>query len=297
MREVWHKLELSFANLLAGLTRVQELWKVAILAVVQGVTEFLPISSDGHLVVASLLLGVPLEQDPQLHDLFVVLHFGTLLAIVVVYYQRLILLLGQHRHLLWPLFIGSIPAGIIGIGIKEGLPKELENLILLNPIVTGVGFLVTAAALLFGGFAKKGDRDYLTIKPLEAFFIGCAQALAILPGVSRSGMTISTGLRLGLSPQAAASFSFLLGVPVIFGATLLGAVKSLKPEPIILGSADVVTRLPPLYLGIGVLISFVVGVVSLKLLIGILERGKFQWFAYWCIPMGLGLLVYAIFFS
>jgi undecaprenyl-diphosphatase len=74
-----HKVELSFANLLVGLSRVQELWKVAILAVVQGVTEFLPISSDGHLVVASLLLGVPLEQDPQLHDLFVVLHFGTLL--------------------------------------------------------------------------------------------------------------------------------------------------------------------------------------------------------------------------
>lgn len=273
---------------------MQELWKVAILAVVQGVTEFLPISSDGHLVVASLFLGVPIEEDPQLHDLFVVLHFGTLLAIVVVYFERLRLLLTQHRALLWPLFVGSVPAGIIGIAIKEGLPKSLENLLLLNPIVTGVGFLVTAAALLLGGSAKKSERDYLTITVWEAFLIGCSQALAILPGVSRSGMTISTGLRLGFSPKSAASFSFLLGVPVIFGATLLGAVKSLKPEPIIAGGTNVIPPMSPFYLLIGVAISFVVGVVSLKLLIGILERGKFQWFAYWCIPMGIGLLTYSL---
>lgn len=275
---------------------MQELWKVAILAVVQGVTEFLPISSDGHLVVASLFLGVPIEEDPQLHDLFVVLHFGTLLAIVVVYFERLKLLLTQHRNLLWPLFVGSLPAGIVGVAIKEGLPKSVENLVLLNPVVTAVGFLVTAAALLIGGSAKKGERDYLTITVWEAFFIGCSQALAILPGVSRSGMTISTGLGLGFAPKSAASFSFLLGVPVICGATLLGAVKSLKPEPIIAGSANVVPPMSPLYLLVGVAISFVVGVASLKLLIGILESGKFQWFAYWCIPMGIGLLVYSLLF-
>lgn len=273
---------------------MQELWKVVILAVVQGVTEFLPISSDGHLVVASLLLGVPIEGDPTLHDLFVVLHFGTLLSIVVVYFQRLWMLLGEDRKLLWPLFIGSIPAGLAGLVIKKGLPDHLESLILLNPAVTGVGFVITGAALLIGGWSKKGDREYRTVTSLEAFLIGCAQALAILPGVSRSGMTISTGLKLGFAPRSAATFSFLLGAPIIFAATMLEAVKSLKPEVVIPGSAEAVVRMSPFNLAVGVAVSFVVGVVSLKLLIGLLERGKFQWFAWWCIPLGIGLLIYAL---
>jgi undecaprenyl-diphosphatase len=275
---------------------VQELWKVVILAVVQGVTEFLPISSDGHLVIASLLLGVSLENDPKLHDLFVVLHFGTLLSIVVIYFDRLLRLLSIDRQLIWPLVIGSIPAGVVGIVIKKGIPDDLANIILLNPFVTSVGFIVTGAALLSGGSAKRGEREHNSIKWHEAFFIGCAQALAILPGVSRSGMTISTGLRLGLTPKSSATFSFLLGVPVIFGATLLGAIDSLRPQPVILGSPDAIARMSPLSLLIGVVVSFAVGVISLRLLIGILERGKFQWFAWWCIPMGVGLFLYALLF-
>jgi undecaprenyl-diphosphatase len=285
---------------------VQDLWKVVVLAVVQGVTEFLPISSDGHLVVASLLMGVPLEADPQLHDLFVVLHFGTLLAIVVVYWNRLIKLLSSDRRLILPLLIGSIPAGLLGLVIKKGIPDDLANIILLNPFVTAIGFLITGATLIWGGQrnshaqslanegASQATRDHTSVSVLEAFLIGCAQALAILPGVSRSGMTISTALRLKLSPQAAATFSFLLGVPVIFGATLLGAIEALKPEPMIQGSANAVTRLSPSLLGLGVLISFVVGVISLKLLIGVLQRGRFQWFALWCFPMGIGLFLYAL---
>lgn len=287
---------------------MQEFWKVVILAVVQGVTEFLPISSDGHLVVASLLLGVPVEADPQLHDLFVVLHFGTLLSIVVVYWQRLLKLVSTDRRLLGPLFVGSIPAGVMGLVIKKGIDDNLANIILLNPYVTAIGFLITGAALLWGGTVRRPQiatgstspkpsqdpREHTSVSNLESFLIGCAQALAILPGVSRSGLTISTGLRLGLGPKAAATFSFLLGVPVIFGATLLGAYDSLKPEPVILGSPNVVSRLPPTYLALGVVISFVVGVISLKLLIGLLERGKFQWFALWCIPMGIGVFLYAL---
>jgi undecaprenyl-diphosphatase len=288
---------LGFARTIAENQFVQELWKVVVLAIVQGVTEFLPISSDGHLVVASLLLGVQIDGDPRLHDLFVVLHFGTLLSIVVIYYQRLLLLLGEDRKLLWPLFLGSIPAGIIGLLIKKGLPDNIESLILLDPAVTGIGFVITGAALLVGGQSKKGNRDYQTIKPLEALTIGCAQALAILPGISRSGMTISTGLKLGLAPRSAATFSFLLGAPIIFAATLLEAVQSLKPEPLVLGSSNAVERMSPANLAIGVIVSFAVGVISLKLLIGLLERGKFQWFAWWCIPLGLGLLIYAVAFA
>lgn len=268
---------------------MQELWKVVILAVVQGVTEFLPISSDGHLVVASLLLGIPFENDPKLHDLFVVLHFGTLLSIVVVYFRRLLLLLGEHRRLLWPLFIGSIPAGIAGLLIKKGLPDYIESVVLLHPVVTAFGFIATGVALLIGGYSKRGEADYVDIKPLKAFWIGCAQALAILPGVSRSGMTISTGLKLGLSPIASASFSFLLGVPIIFAATMVEVVDSLRSS----GSEQMeAARMSPLYLAIGVVVSFLVGLASLLLLIRLLERGRFQWFAAWCIPLGIGLLIY-----
>lgn len=286
---------------------MQDLWKVVILAIVQGVTEFLPISSDGHLVVASLLMGVPLEADPQLHDLFVVLHFGTLLSIVVVYLDRLLKLFSSDNRLIGPLLIGSIPAGVLGVVIKKGIPDQLANTILLNPFITAFGFLITGAALVWGGWSKRPSglqaseldakpepRHHTSITSGEAFLIGCAQALAILPGISRSGMTISTALRLGLPPKAAATFSFLLGVPVIFGATLLGAIDSLKPQVVILGSPNAVTRLSPSLLALGVVISFLVGVVSLKLLIGILERGKFQWFALWCIPMGVGLFIYAL---
>jgi undecaprenyl-diphosphatase len=286
---------------------VQDVWKVVILAIVQGVTEFLPISSDGHLVVASLLMGVPIESDPQLHDLFVVLHFGTLLSIVTIYFSRLTSLLSSDRRLLGPLLIGSIPAGVIGVVIKKGIPDDLANFILLNPFITAIGFLITGSALLWGAAKRPNSslpmakptsasnlREHTSVSFIEAFLIGSAQALAILPGVSRSGMTISTGLRLGLSPKASATFSFLLGVPVIFGATLLGAIDSLKPEPLIQGSANAVAKLSPSLLALGVAISFVVGVVSLKLLIKLLERGKFQWFAYWCIPLGIGLFIYAL---
>lgn len=285
---------------------MQDLWKVVILAIVQGVTEFLPISSDGHLVVASLLMGVPIESDPQLHDLFVVLHFGTLLSIVTIYLGRLTSLLSTDRRLLGPLLVGSIPAGVIGVVIKKGIPDDLANFILLNPFITAVGFLITGSALLWGAAKRptvqtSGElkpapipREHTSVTFIEAFLIGCAQALAILPGVSRSGMTISTGLRLGLSPKASATFSFLLGVPVIFGATLLGAIDSLKPEPVIQGSANALAKLSPSLLALGVAISFVVGVVSLKLLIKLLERGKFQWFAFWCIPLGIGLFIYAL---
>lgn len=285
---------------------MQDVWKVVILATVQGVTEFLPISSDGHLVVASLLMGVPIESDPQLHDLFVVLHFGTLLSIVSIYLSRLTSLLSSDRRLLGPILIGSVPAGVIGVAIKKGIPDDLANVILLNPFITAIGFLITGAALIWGAAKRPSEqsiakskqapvpREHTSVSFIEAFLIGCAQALAILPGVSRSGLTISTGLRLGLSPKAAATFSFLLGVPVIFGATLLGAIDSLKPEPLIPGSANSVAKLSPSLLALGVAISFVVGVVSLKLLIKLLERGKFQWFAYWCIPLGIGLFIYAL---
>ncbi len=251
-----------------------ELFKVGILAVFQGVAEFLPISSSGHLQVLQFLLGF----DPESNIfLSVVLHAGTLLAIVVFYFLTLweILVKRQFRLIL-AIIIGTIPAGLAGVGIKL---SGLDDIIFTSLLVPAIGFLFTAFLLLYAlkGRTEEEENSALPLAEIpltKALLIGIAQAVAITPGISRSGSTIAAGLKVNLKKVDCARFSFLLAIPAIGGAMVL-ELKDLFSAPGDITSGDIMVWL------FGFIIAAVVGYFSLKLLLGMLQKGKLQYFAWY----------------
>ncbi len=183
--------------------------EIVILAVVQGIAEFLPISSSGHLVILGALLG-RLGDSPTLE---IILHAGTLGSILVVFWRRILLLLSSDRRVIPLLVVGTIPAVVIGLTIR----KYFEQ-ILHNPMLVGAMLLVTGGMLIVLGKLKPRAGEYQAMTWLAALAVGCFQAFAILPGVSRSGSTILGGRLLGLKNDDSITFSFLLAIPAILGA-------------------------------------------------------------------------------
>jgi len=204
------------------------------LGILQGLTEFLPVSSSGHLVLAEQLLGI--HVDPQsMQGLNIMLHAGTLLALLMVYFQTWLQLLispfqkdKANKKTLVLLIIATIPAGVAGVFLEDAIAVHFQSLLSI-----GLAFLVTGLILLLGECCKEGNKTLLQkilhprtpaakhLTARSAVAIGCAQALALIPGLSRSGLTISAGRMIGLDRKQALDFSFLMVVPVIGGATLL----------------------------------------------------------------------------
>jgi undecaprenyl-diphosphatase len=257
-----------------------DLWKVLILAVVQGIGEFLPISSSGHVVVAAALLNES-KDALDVADLNIVLHLGTLGSILVFYWKRILQLLTSDRRVILWLILGTLPAVVIGLPLKK-----FAGWILSDPLVAGCFFPVTGAVLLWGMRHSHGTVDYREMTWKQALAIGCAQAAAIMPGLSRSGSTISAGLSVGLKRDSAATFAFLLAIPAIAGAGVLEARDLLKPE--YHASAT------PLNMLIGAVVAFFVGLGSLWILVRLLERGRLQIFAGYCIALGVVVIVWQL---
>jgi len=256
------------------------LWQGILLGLVQGLTEFLPVSSDGHLAVIGHVAGV---HTPGVF-VEVALHVATLGSILVVYGRRFWdLVLGVLRRdpealrYAGLLIIGMIPAGIVGVFFEDLIARAFDSL-----WAAGIGFLVTAAALL--STRRRGPEGAARPTPGGALVIGLAQALAPLPGVSRSGMTIASGLWVGLGAVAAADFSFLMAIPLIAGAGLLEARHA---------SADLaLIGVVPLL--VGAVVAFLSGVFAIRFLVAMLRRGRFYQFAPYVIAIGLFTLAYAL---
>lgn len=262
------------------------LWKVLVLAIVQGIAEFLPISSSGHVVVTAELLSPGNRNKLDILDLNIALHLGTLGSILVVYFHRILGLLTENRKLIGLLIVGSIPAAVVGLTMRMYFKEVLENVML-----AGVCFIVTGCILLAASRRNRTPHSKLELSYAHSLYIGLAQSLAILPGISRSGTTISTGLMLGHSPKTAATFSFLLAIPIIGGAGILECASLLK------ASSDANTLGPTTpfdILAIGALVAFVVGYAALQFLLRTLERGRFHWFASWCIPVGIAVVIWQV---
>ena len=261
-----------------------------LLALLQGFTEFLPISSSGHLVLGQHLLGV---SSPGVY-LEVVLHLGTLVSVIVVFRRDLALLVkaawdmvstpfsrvrrapNPYRRLVLLLVIGSIPAGLAGVFLGDlfaGLFSDLR--------AVGLALIVTGGIVLYTGTAS-GNRDLgrLTIK--DAISVGLGQALAITPGLSRSGSTIAAGLFCGLNRDAAVRFSFLLSLPVILGAGLLEIPAALASE----------LTYPAWWLLIGALVSALTGIVAILWLLDLLRKGRVRYLAYYVFALGLVTLIW-----
>jgi undecaprenyl-diphosphatase len=244
-----------------------------ILGSLQGLTEFLPISSSGHLVLGQAILGV---KQPG-NEFEILVHLGTLASVLVVFIddiKSLFFSLTSKKTQTFILFIliGTLPAVAIGLGFKDIFVSLFEN-------VTAVGgaLIFTGLVLYTSAHVKRKDKEHTF---LSSILIGCAQAVAIIPGISRSGMTICMALFLGLSAKEAARFSFLLAIPAISGAGLLTAIEvnGTYPLPVTVAIA-------------GLISSFAVGVLALKWLLGWLEQGKFHYFGIYCFIVGLITMV------
>jgi len=251
-----------------------QLWETLIQAVVQGITEFLPISSDGHLVIVGTLLekwfGTK-RTDAETVELIIGLHLGTLAATIVVYWKELWSLL-KRRRLLINVIVGSVPLAIVGLLLKNWFEQTLTS-----PMYAGLGLLVTAVFLLAGQRMEVNLLELDQIPLPHAFVIGCFQALAPLPGVSRSGSTIAGALMIGVTRQAATTFSFLLSVPAVGGAVLLKAIDMVRGTSGGLATGQLL---------FGAVVSFAVGLFALRFLIRIVEQRKLHWFAYYCLALG-----------
>ena len=264
--------------------------EIIILGIVQGLTEFLPVSSSGHLVVTNAMLeswGSEPVQD--LVAVNVVLHVGTLVAVLAYYRREIVQLLVRDRRVIPLLVWGTIPAAAIGIGIKKGLPETVETAVLENPMVAGLMFPVTAAALVWSSRSQTGKLEYQQLNYKQTLIIGAVQAFALLPGISRSGTTIAAGLGVGMQRSAAATFAFLLAIPAIGGA---GALEGLQMIEDYRSGAAAETRLS--ILAVGFLVSMIVGYASLALLIRFVQQGRLAMFAYYLVPLGIAVVAWQL---
>ena len=252
------------------------LFEAIILGTIQGLTEFLPISSSGHLVLGQMILDVKIQGN----EFEVVTHLGTLVSVLCIFWKEILSLIlnitdKNTREYIFYIILGTIPAAIIGFGAKSYISELFDSVQLVS-----VALMVTGLILFF---SQKVKKNSLTIDANKALLIGITQAIAIIPGISRSGITICTALALGMSGKNAAKFSFLLAIPVISGAGLLLA----------LDSQSNITLIPLTSLIMAFLSSFIVGYICLKWLLSLLESGKFYFFGYYCFLIGLiGLLFF-----
>lgn len=254
-------------------------WDAALLGLVQGLTEFLPVSSSGHLVVAQAALGV--EAPGVLVE--VVLHVGTLTAVIAVYWRRVLELVRgmlTRRRDAWRyvglLVVATLPAAAIGVGLADVVERAFESL-----TIVGVAFLVTGS-LLWSTRRLGGTRSEPTL--LAALLVGTAQAMAIVPGISRSGFTIATALWTDVEPVRAAEFSFLLAVAAIAGAAVLEVPH--------LGAGAAAVGWDAL--AIGFVVALLSGIAAIRLLVRLLARRAFHQFAPYCWVIGVLTLGWAI---
>ncbi len=245
------------------------LTEAVVLAIVQGLTEFLPISSSGHLVLVEKLLG-PSDTDPV--GFIVLLHLASALAVVCFARKEIASLpTTAGRPLLILLIVGTIPAAVLGVALNDWI----ESLFAPNTAVVGGGLLFTAAILWVADRSGGGSAEYATFGPVRASGVGLAQAVAMVPGVSRSGSTLCAGMLLGFGREQAVRFSFLLSVPIIMGA---GAKKILD--------GDSARSMVSFEAVVGFFVCFLVSLAALQILIRVVRNKKLSYFSIYCAALG-----------
>ena len=249
-----------------------------ILGAVQGLTEFLPVSSSGHLQIAKALLGVEIEENLAFD---VTLHAATVLSTIVILWPEVKKIVTGcfSRHFnaeqayVLKLILSMIPIGIVGFAFKDYLDAMLESPYILT--IVGGMLLLTAVLLAFAYYARPRQKEEISYR--DAFIIGVGQAIAAMPGLSRSGTTIATGLLLGNKKESMAQFSFLMVLAPILGEMFLNILDG----EVAFASIGVVPMLA------GFLSAFVVGCLACKFMINIVKRGKLIWFAVYCAVAGV----------
>ena len=268
-----------------------------ILGLVQGVAEFLPISSSGHLAIFQKFFSLAdVEHDHMFFD--VLLHLGTLIAVFVAYRKDIAEILREFfamvhlrrlskgekpdipaRRMILMLILATLPLVLV-IPIKDHVEKLYTNTFFI-----AFALVVTGLLLFLSDRMKRGTKDAKSATMVDALLVGAAQAIAVVPGLSRSGTTISAGLARGFERTFAVKFSFLMSIPAVLGANILSIVDAIK--------AGIDTSLLPVYL-VGVLVAMVSGYAAIRLLRYIAQKGRFGGFAYYCLGAGLVTLILSL---
>ena len=264
-----------------------------LLGLLQGLTEYLPVSSSGHLALGSHLLGIEAEENLMFT---VVVHVATVLSTLIVLGGEIVKIfkgtfhplgtgkgldrLNPDQQYVLNILVSMVPIGIVGVFFKD----EVEGIFGSGLTVVGCCLLLTAALLTFSYYAKPRQKENISLK--DAFIIGLAQAVAVMPGLSRSGSTIATGLILGNNKAKLAQFSFLMVIPPILGEALLDTMKMVK-----YGAASVMGDISLGVLAVGFVAAFVSGCVACKWMINIVKRGKLIYFAIYCAIAGIVTLI------
>jgi len=250
-----------------------------ILGIVQGLTEYLPISSSGHLAIGSALFGV--EADDNL-AFTIAVHVATVLSTLVVLRKEVTWIfrgafsreLNEQNRYLIAILIAIIPVAVVGLFFRDAVEEVFGS----GLLIVGTMLMVTALLLTFAYYATPRKKERISYK--DAFIIGLSQALAVLPGLSRSGTTIATGLLLGNKKETLAQFSFFIVIPPVLGEMLLDILKMAKGEAAFGGIGFV-----PLL--VGFVAAFVSGCIACRWMIDIVKKGKLVWFAIYCAAAGL----------
>lgn len=276
-------------------------WLQALLmGIFQGLTEYLPVSSSGHLALAAKLLGV--ENPEEIMAFTIAVHVATVLSTLVILWKEIewlfkglfkfgssvkhspygICALNEEQNYMLNIIVSMIPIGMVGLYFKDAIDDYFKSL-----MVVGVCLLITAALLSFSYFSRPRTKKHITM--LDAFIIGIAQAIAVLPGLSRSGSTIGTGLLLGNNKEKLAQFSFLMVIPPILGEALLDIMKAAKE-----GMETVMNGMSVGVLLTGFLAAFITGCIACKLMINIVKKGKLIYFAMYCAIVGCATIIWQL---
>ncbi|MBO7067954.1 MAG: undecaprenyl-diphosphate phosphatase [Bacteroidaceae bacterium] len=264
-----------------------------LLGIIQGLTEYLPVSSSGHLEIGKMLLGIDPEAGGLQFDVMV--HIATVMATLVVLMKEITWILKGLFKFEWNdetkytlnIIISMIPVGIVGLCFKDSIEALYANEH-VRTMVVGVCLLITAALLTLTHFYKANEKEH--ISPQHSFLIGIAQALAVLPGLSRSGSTIATGLLLGNKKEMLAQFSFLMVIPPILGEALLDFKHYVSPSAEYLAEASAST--PTSALIVGFLAAFISGCFACKWMISIVKKCKLIYFGIYCAIAGTLVLIF-----
>lgn len=263
-----------------------DVFEALILGIVQGLTEFLPVSSSGHLTIGSYIFQMSGEENLTFA---VAVHAATVLSTIVVLHKEIVAILKGLFQFKWneetkyaaKIALSMIPVGIVGLFFKD----QVEAIFGSGLLVVGIMLLVTATLLAFSYYARPRVKNDISFK--DAIIIGLAQACAVMPGLSRSGSTIATGILLGDKKESVAKFSFLMVIPPILGEALLDLMKggfSLEQSGISLTA-----------LLTGFFAAFITGALACKWMINIVKKGKLIYFAYYCVVAGLLSIIFSIF--
>ena len=249
-----------------------------ILGLVQGLTEYLPVSSSGHLTILSNFFGIDGADNLQFT---VAVHVATVLSTLVILWKEIDWILkGLFKFKMNDETM--IPVGIVGVFFKD----KVEEAFGAGLLIVGVMLCVTSVLLIFSYYAKPRVKEHISLK--DAFVIGLAQACAVLPGLSRSGSTIATGLMLGDKKEKLAQFSFLMVIPPILGEALLDVLKAMKGDEVV---SDSIGLFPMI---VGFVAAFLSGCFACKLMINLVKKGKLVYFGIYCAIIGVTVLIYQL---